>query len=153
MTEDIKRQQQGININNNQSNNEHIFNRYLALLQSLTLNMAGKMLKDYGLPEPSSNLADNDINSDFSMLHEFYDINELTKKVTTNEKLLNREQELVYTNVLKIVNEESGDIFFLDAPGGTGKTFLINLLLLKVRTKKHIAIAEQHILHSSSLLT
>ena len=28
---------------------------------------------------------------------------------------------------------------FLDAPGGTGKTFLINLLLAKVRDKHRVA--------------
>ena len=31
--------------------------------------------------------------------------------------------------------------YFLDAPGGTGKTFLINLLLAKVRFDKKNALA------------
>jgi len=31
--------------------------------------------------------------------------------------------------------------YFLDVPGGTGKTFLINLLLAKVRFDKKIALA------------
>ena len=30
---------------------------------------------------------------------------------------------------------------FLDAPGGTGKTFLINLIIQKLVTKKNIVIA------------
>ncbi|GBN59860.1 hypothetical protein AVEN_7897-1 [Araneus ventricosus] len=34
-----------------------------------------------------------------------------------------------------------GSIFFGDAPGGTGKTFLINLLLAKVRRRNEIALA------------
>lgn len=38
---------------------------------------------------------------------------------------------------------ESGDggIIFLDAPGGTGKTFLINMLLAKYRSQNVVAIA------------
>ncbi|KAG1667546.1 hypothetical protein GQR58_018393 [Nymphon striatum] len=33
-----------------------------------------------------------------------------------------------------------GRIFFIDAPGGTGKTFIINLLQAKVRQHKKIAL-------------
>lgn len=32
-------------------------------------------------------------------------------------------------------------MFFLDAPGGTGKTFLINIILAKVRSVSKIALA------------
>jgi ABC-type ATPase involved in cell division len=39
------------------------------------------------------------------------------------------------------VNNNEGKILFLDAPGGTGKTFLINLLLAKVRYGGKIALA------------
>lgn len=39
------------------------------------------------------------------------------------------------------INNNEGQILFLDAPGGTGKTFLINLLLAKVRYGGKIALA------------
>src|SRR5258705_3613674 len=39
------------------------------------------------------------------------------------------------------VNNKKGGILFIDAPGGTGKTFLINLLLANIRKDKHIALA------------
>lgn len=32
-------------------------------------------------------------------------------------------------------------MFFLDAPGGTGKTFLIKLILAEIRSQNHIALA------------
>ena len=38
-------------------------------------------------------------------------------------------------------NHAQGGLFFLDAPGGTGKTFLTNLILAKLRHKKVIALA------------
>lgn len=39
------------------------------------------------------------------------------------------------------MNKHKGNIFFLDAPGGTGKTFLANLILAKIRQSGKIAIA------------
>ncbi|UYV71214.1 hypothetical protein LAZ67_8002211 [Cordylochernes scorpioides] len=38
-------------------------------------------------------------------------------------------------------NNNAGGLYFLDAPGGTGKTFLINLLLTKVRSTGDIALS------------
>ena len=42
---------------------------------------------------------------------------------------------------MRNVNSEEGRIYFVDDPGGTGKTFLINLLLSKVRGQQSVAIA------------
>jgi hypothetical protein len=37
--------------------------------------------------------------------------------------------------------EERPNVFFIDGPGGTGKTFVYNLILGRVRSKNHIALA------------
>ena len=42
---------------------------------------------------------------------------------------------------MKVVNEGTGRFFFLDAPGGTGKTFLKSLILAMIRSQKGIALA------------
>ncbi|RCN38553.1 hypothetical protein ANCCAN_15539 [Ancylostoma caninum] len=39
------------------------------------------------------------------------------------------------------VRSGNGGVFFLDAPGGTGKTFLINLLLAEIRKQNRVALA------------
>ena len=39
------------------------------------------------------------------------------------------------------VDNNVGEIFFLDAPGGTGKTFVIKLILASIRSKNNIALA------------
>lgn len=39
------------------------------------------------------------------------------------------------------ITNASGGLYFLDAPGGTGKTFVISLILAKVRSQKNIALA------------
>ena len=52
----------------------------------------------------------------------------ITCYVEENEVKLNVEQQ-VYEEIFQRFNSEEGRVHFLDAPGGTGKTFLINLLL------------------------
>ena len=42
---------------------------------------------------------------------------------------------------MRRIDQDEGGLIFLEAPGGTGKTFLLNLLLAAVRVKKQIALA------------
>ena len=42
--------------------------------------------------------------------------------------------------VLDDINNQNGMVFFLDAPGGTVKTFVTTLLLSKVRQQRKIAL-------------
>ena len=42
---------------------------------------------------------------------------------------------------MQTVNNGVGEIFFLDAPGGTGKTFLIKLILATIWSQNDIALA------------
>src|SRR5438477_404977 len=48
---------------------------------------------------------------------------------------LNSEQKLIFDNIIKAINEEiDQNIFFVNGPGGTGKTFLYNMILAHVRS-------------------
>lgn len=42
---------------------------------------------------------------------------------------------------MDIIKRDEGSLIFLDAPGGTGKTFLLNLILAEIRKKGEIAFA------------
>jgi ATP-dependent DNA helicase PIF1 len=42
---------------------------------------------------------------------------------------------------MRAINDESGGLYFLDAPGGTGKTFLISLILATIRSQNNIPLA------------
>jgi len=42
---------------------------------------------------------------------------------------------------MKVVDDRKGGIYFLDAPGGTGKTFVISLILATSRSRSQIALA------------
>ena len=61
--------------------------------------------------------------------------------IKEKESKLTPDQNTVYNNVIDSVNTNSGKAFFLNAPVGTGKTFLINLSLAKIRSQNYIAIA------------
>ena len=64
------------------------------------------------------------------------------ENVQANEIKLNDDKRIVYNNILQSVNNEDGKLFFLDALAGTGNTFLIHLLLTKMKmaNKYHIAV-------------
>ena len=68
------------------------------------------------------------------------------------EHQLNYEQRIIYNNILQSVNNEEGQLFFLDAPAGTCKTLLINVLLAKnkLSRKEQLAVASSGI--TSTLL-
>lgn len=70
-----------------------------------------------------------------------YNIDELCAYVETNEIKLTDDQRQAYDYIMEKINSECGGIIFLDAPGGTGKTFLLNLTLAKIRLRNEIAIA------------
>ncbi|KAL4082434.1 hypothetical protein QTP88_029901 [Uroleucon formosanum] len=61
--------------------------------------------------------------------------------VRNNVPLLNEQQKQVYETLMQAVDNNTGGLFFLDAPGGTGKTFVISLILATIRSRCDIALA------------
>ncbi|XP_012700196.1 ATP-dependent DNA helicase PIF1 [Setaria italica] len=56
-------------------------------------------------------------------------------------KHLNDEQKTAYNEILTAIDRDEGGLFFVDGPGGTGKTFLYRALLATVRGQGKIALA------------
>jgi len=52
-----------------------------------------------------------------------------------------QEQKIAFDTIIQAVTNQSGGLYFMDTPGGTGKTFLISLILAKIRPNGHIALA------------
>ncbi|GFY76035.1 uncharacterized protein TNIN_99851 [Trichonephila inaurata madagascariensis] len=75
------------------------------------------------MPAPNRPAADI-INNDVQREHQF-DMTFLATFVVDNEQLLTAEQRNVYDQINVSIAARQGGFFFLDAPGGTGKTFLI----------------------------
>ncbi|CAF3348294.1 unnamed protein product [Rotaria sp. Silwood2] len=116
-----------------------MFNQTLIILQDKALGMAGKDLKQLGLPTPQRTLGDRLTRE---ILRETsYNLNDLNEYKSANEPLLLPDQRAAYNAILDRINRKAGGIIFLDAPDGTGKTFVINLLLAKIRQQSKTAIA------------
>ena len=55
--------------------------------------------------------------------------------------LLTLDQQEVYDSFCSMVDSNEEGVLFLDAPSGTVKTFLINLILAKLRSQGKITLA------------
>ena len=117
---------------------ESIENSCLLLLQDFVTSVGGNPIAQYGLPNPQSTV--QNISKEY-LSETTYDRQQLLSTVEENERLLTDEQRNIYQLILQSVYCKSGNAFFLDAPGGTGKTFLIKLTLSKLRSEGKIALA------------
>jgi hypothetical protein len=70
-----------------------------------------------------------------------YNADTLHQIVLHDVPRLNDEQRNAYNTLCNAVENGEGGLFFLDGFGGTGKTFVINLTLVKVRSERQIAVA------------
>lgn len=92
--------------------------------------MGGHCIDHYGLPVPTQDKRPN-----MAYVRETaYDRNEMENTVSTCEPTLTPEQDSIYRQILQAVQNATPEVFFLDSPGGSGKTHLLRLLLAKVRT-------------------
>ena len=110
----------------------------------------GTKLSDFGLLPPNYallNLIDqnNQVNNNLVMQEELnYDQDEIDE-LLEHENDLNPGQRNIYDTIIDTVNSIDDDldnsVFFVDGPGGYGKTFLFNMILAKVRSMGDVAIA------------
>lgn len=117
--------------------NENIYNQCLFLIDKDVQKVLGKRIDIYRLPLP--NVAARSM-SLYASEHS-YDLAQLKDIIDKNECLLVGKQKYAYNSIMESIDDNLGKVFFLDAPGGTGKTFLINILLAKVRHSQKIALA------------
>jgi hypothetical protein len=69
-----------------------------------------------------------------------YDRDVLHRYVDQNLPRLNICQETAINAVFNAIAQGEGAVFFLNGPGGSGKTFVYNILLASIRWDGHIAI-------------
>jgi ATP-dependent DNA helicase PIF1 len=98
-----------------------------------------KDIGSYGLPnldpvdDECSNGESREVQEELSVSFDKEDINMFTS--------LNKEQRVGFDEILSCVVNKRSQIFFVDGPGATGKTYLYKALLAKVRSLGQIAIA------------
>ena len=106
------------------------------------LNNNSSSISNYpGIPMPHFNIIDKFKNSEIQNELE-YCMEDLIKE-TDNVKFLNCEQAYAYHSIIDHIynNNSNINMFFIDGPGGTGKTYLYNTLLSTVRRNGDIALA------------
>ncbi|XP_067947443.1 uncharacterized protein [Watersipora subatra] len=139
MSDDVRRQLNQLQPQISLDFGAEIFNKALILLEGKVINISGKRLEQLGFTLPCKDL---DLLPQIELLRETnYDMVKLDRFVSSTEPNLTFDQNLVYGKILKAVDDEREAIFFLDASGGTGKTFLFNLLLAKIRSNRQVALA------------
>ena len=141
LAEDILHQAQHQNPGIPMIFNEGIFNECLIRIEDKVVTMVGKSLQQLqvGLPLPQRQEA-NQLSREI-LRETSYDVGQLAEEVATAVPQLSPDQLEAFNKISGEVDKGEGSIIFLDAPGGTGKTFLINLLLAKFRSKKKISLA------------
>ena len=121
---------------------EHILNSALLDIEH-RLEKQGKSLTDFGgMPDPSHTRSPHDqpriIQDQLG-----FNVAEQAFIAETNVPLLNPDQLEIFNCIMTAINDSGVEqrAFFIDGPGGTGKTYLYNILLAKVRSQRHIALA------------
>ena len=116
-----------------------IYNYTLVSIEDLCVRMANKPLQDLGMASPNRIAA---VSTCVELDREqSYSTSDLLSYVQNNISKLTSEQKDIYDTIMHCVDHNVGENFFLDAPRGTGKTFVIKLILASIRSKSDIALA------------
>ncbi|KAM3330338.1 hypothetical protein ACQJBY_026944 [Aegilops geniculata] len=102
------------------------------------LHSMGKDIETYGLPEL--------VDTNAFLGDECMEVREEREVGVDQQHIdlinsLNSEQLAGFNDIMDHIMNKRSQVFFLDAPGGTGKTYLFKALLAKVRSMGEIAIA------------
>ncbi|GFV10861.1 ATP-dependent DNA helicase [Trichonephila clavipes] len=139
MSEDILHRLRAANQNPDIQFTPNVYNEALILIEDICLTIANKALVQLGMlasNRPANNLFDRDLQRETH-----YDSDELGTFVRTNLPQLILEQRIAYDRIMRAITEQSGGLFFIDAPGGRGTTFLLSLILATIRSQNNIALA------------
>ncbi|XP_044581535.1 uncharacterized protein LOC123263065 [Cotesia glomerata] len=108
---------------------DYMYNEALIAIEDLCIIIANLPLSHFGMNSPNrgaTDLMNTEMNREMQ-----YNTVETATIVTRNVPLMNEEQRTIYDHIMLSVSAGQGGFFFLDAPGETGKTFLISLILAK----------------------
>jgi hypothetical protein len=119
-------------------------------INDIIINMSGntKILSDFNLPLPITPRQRDLVIDNHELHYEMnYNRDEQQTISDTNIELLNCDQVIAFNEIMEAIQKNANNeipsfnIFFIDAPGGTGKTFVFNTLLSKLRSQGKVAVA------------
>ncbi|XP_024190810.1 uncharacterized protein LOC112194807 isoform X4 [Rosa chinensis] len=110
------------------------------LLQDLNgvLEQFNRNIRDFDLPEMTTEPEENSrmprcIEDELSVHISQEDIDAIDR--------LNDDQRIAFDTIMDAVQRKRSALFFVDGPGGTGKTYLYRALLANIRRMNHIVLA------------
>ncbi|XP_044588777.1 ATP-dependent DNA helicase PIF1-like [Cotesia glomerata] len=118
---------------------DEIYNEALIAIEDLCIVIANLPLSNFGMNSPNRTAPDL-MNTEMNRELQYTTV-EIAAIVARNVPLMNEEQRTIYDRIMLAVSAGQGGFFFLDAPGGTGKTFVISLILAEIRSNNGIALA------------
>ncbi|KAI8537401.1 hypothetical protein RHMOL_Rhmol09G0020900 [Rhododendron molle] len=119
------------------TNSSYLINRLLRELNEL-LSQHNRTISDYDLPSFNPGYEDSStlpkiIQDKLSVSVSQQDLNSVSA--------LNRDQAFAFHAIIETVERKENATYFIDGPGGTGKTFLYRAILASLRSQGHIALA------------
>jgi hypothetical protein len=120
---------------------------YHAALRSIEniLQTCGRELTEFGLPIPPTAPNQSAADNNYDMAQQLnFDRDALAARVARDILLLNPEQRAIYDSILADIYDTGPPrprAHFMQAPGGSGKTFVLSLLLDTVRSRGDVALA------------
>ncbi|KAI5390621.1 hypothetical protein KIW84_075788 [Lathyrus oleraceus] len=102
------------------------------------LNLHGKKIEDYDLPSLPPNTIDRGAVP--SIIQEELAIDIPNEDIESIAKL-NNDQMIAFNNIMNVIVQKHSGVFFVDGPGGTGKTFLYRTLMARLRSRGEIVLA------------
>jgi hypothetical protein len=119
------------------TNNARITNLLLRDLNGLLVQYS-KSVSHYGLPEMTE-----DCGEDLTLPRLIQD--EVSINIPPEDRdavhHLNEDQVFAFNSIISAIECHENAIFFVDGPGGTGKTYLYRALLANLRSNDHIVLA------------
>ncbi|CAN0897204.1 ATP-dependent DNA helicase PIF1 [Linum grandiflorum] len=149
MADDFRRRLEQLNENPiNDRLNEKLRNQVLHNLQTL-LHTYSSTLAQFHLPQPISHSTECSMDD---LLVQQLQYAPATERIayTSSHNALNAQQRLAHDAVLASLTTNKGQLYFLYGHGGTGKTFLYNCIIAKVRSMGQIALIPLDVDHSST---
>ena len=94
----------------------------------------------------------NDLNNKLLQEKVNYDIEKLKIENKSLVQNLNNEQLYIYEEILNTITSETNNLFFICGPVGTGKTYLWNAIISKIRSDNKIVLTVASLEITSLLL-
>ena len=116
-----------------------LYNFVLYELEKL-LNLNSSSLSHYNLPLPTGSLIE-DLNNNLLREELNYDKYQLKEENLNLVQNLNQEQLYIYNQILEAIERKQDNLFFIYGYGGTGKTYLWNAIISKIRSNGEIVLA------------